>query len=229
MPWLAFLLARLLAFGQSPSPQPVDAVTFAARPKAVYLPVREAANALGWPLEYDRLVELVRLKGKNLDPFAPQLSDGTWLISTADLATMGATVGDGQIQSDGRSLRYRIGAKRVLVDLKTQVLRAWQGDRLVYRWSVSSGREGKETPNGDFRVLGKEPMHISTIYGSPMPFSVHVTGNIYIHGSNLFASTPGSHGCIRLPLMESRNIAEEFYNWIDLGTPIRVVGAYAFK
>lgn len=213
----------LLAIPPSPT---IDAVSFASKPGLVFVPVREAAKCLHWPMSYDPAVELINLRGKTLDPYAPRLSDGTWLISLNELAEMGARVDRNSVTFDGLGFVAQVGDKSVFVDLKSQVLWARQGKRLVYRWEVSSGRQGKETPTGAYRALGKEPMHISTLYGSPMPFSIHVTGNIYIHGSAQFSSTPGSHGCIRLPLMETRNIAEEFYNWIDVGTPIRVRGAY---
>jgi lipoprotein-anchoring transpeptidase ErfK/SrfK len=203
-------------------------VTFASQPTAIYVPVREASNLLGWSMTYDPAVELITLKGKVLDPFAPQLSDGTWLISLEGLKALGAHVSGSAVKSDAHRFVVALGPKRVRVDLKAQRLWAWQGSRLVYSWPVSSGREGKETPNGDFKSGTKEPMHISTIYGSPMPYSVHVTGNIYIHGSAGFTTAPGSHGCIRLPLMERRNVAEEFYNWIEPGTPVSIRGAYEF-
>jgi hypothetical protein len=206
----------------------LDAVTFASQPEAIYLPVREVADALDWDLKYDPVVELVTLHGETLDPFYPRLSDGTFLVPVSQLAHLGARYQQRKISDGSRSLQFRIGDKRVTVDLKAQTLRAWQGDRLIYLWPVSSGREGKETPNGDFKALGKEEMHISTIYGSPMPYSVHVTGNIFIHGSAGFSSAPGSHGCIRLPLMSTRNVAEEFYNWIEIGVAIKVRGSYKF-
>jgi lipoprotein-anchoring transpeptidase ErfK/SrfK len=207
---------------------PVELVTFAERPKRAFIPIREAATLLGWGMTYDPVVELVTLKGKTLDPALPRLSDGTWLISTDELRDMGAKVTAATISFGSRAFATSIGPKRVEVDLKSQVLKAWQGRRLIYLWSISSGREGKATPNGDFKAKEKEPMHMSKLYGSPMPYSVHLAGNIYIHGSDRFSSQPGSHGCIRLPLMETRNIAREFYDWIDTGTPVRVKGAYSF-
>lgn len=212
-----------------PGAGPIDGVTFASQPGVVYLPAREVADALGWDLDYDPAVELVTLHGEILDPYYPRLSNGAVLVPVTELAKLGATVREAKITASSRSFTFQVGEKRVTVNLKTQILKAWQGSRLVYQWPVSSGREGKETPNGDFQALGKEKMHISTLYGSPMPFSVHVTGNIFIHGSASFTTKPGSHGCIRLPLMSTRNVAEEFYNWIDLGVPIQVRGAYKFQ
>lgn len=206
----------------------VDAVTFASRPHELFLPARDVARELKWKLDYDDVVQLAKLKGHTLSPLEPQLSDGTILISTKDLVPLGARIAKDRISSGQHAFVVRIGAKRVSVDLKSQILRAWQGDRLVYQWPVSSGREGKETPAGDFKAQKKEPMHISTIYGSPMPFSVHINGNIFIHGSDRFSSLPGSHGCIRLPFMETRNVAEEFYNWIEIGVPVSIRGSFRF-
>jgi lipoprotein-anchoring transpeptidase ErfK/SrfK len=221
VPWTAFVLVS--------GSEAIDLVTFAEHPKKVYVPAREAATLLGWPVRYDPVVDLLTIKERTLDPALPKLSDGTLLISTDELRQLGATVGPNAITFGAKRFATRVGPKRVEVDLKSQVLHAWQGKRLIYRWAVSSGREGKETPNGDFRAQEKEPMHISKLYGSPMPFSVHIFGNIYIHGSDRFSSQPGSHGCIRLPLMEDRNIAKEFFDWIDTGTPVRVKGAYGFQ
>jgi hypothetical protein len=222
------LLAILLVI-VAPSAQPIDGITFANKPGVVYVPVREASKLLSWPMEYDGDVELIKLKGITLDPVRPQLSDGTWLISLSELAKLGANVKGRHAQSSGNAFNVKVGSKRVSIDLHAQILKAWQGDRLVYQWRISSGREGKETPSGSYKAGRKEPMHISTIYGSKMPYSVHVTGNIFVHGSSSFSGSPGSHGCIRLPLMSTRNVAEEFYNWIETGVPIQVQGAYKFK
>lgn len=197
----------------------LEGVTFADRPQEVYVVVREAAKALGWEVGYDPVLDFARLRGQILDPFGRQFSDGTRLISLKTLKAMGMGTAPFQVV---------IGKKRVVVDLTTQRLRAWQGSKAVYDWPISSGREGKATPTGSFVAGIKEKMHLSTLYGSPMPFSVHVVGNIFIHGSDRITDTPGSHGCIRLPLSSRRNCAEEFFHWIEPGTPIKIVGAYDF-
>jgi len=67
-------------------------------------------------------------------------------------------------------------------------------------------------------------MHRSRLYhNAPMPWSVQVHENIFIHGFRKVPRRPSSHGCIRLPLTGA-NPAKWFYNWIDLGTPISIKG-----
>ena len=119
----------------------------------------------------------------------------------------------------------RFADKHVEVDLANQRLRAYQGARLVLDSHISSGREGRKTPPGDFRAGPlKSPMHRSRLYhNAPMPWSVQVHENIFIHGFQKVPRHPASHGCIRLPLAGA-NPAKWFYNWIDLGAPISIKG-----
>ena len=83
----------------------------------------------------------------------------------------------------------------------------------------------EKTPAGEFRAGPvKSRMHRSRLYhNAPMPWSVQVHENIFIHGFRKVPRRPSSHGCIRLPLTGA-NPAKWFYNWIDLGTPISIKG-----
>ena len=113
------------------------------------------------------------------------------------------------------------GPKRVVVDKSQQVLRAYEGNRVVLQTRISSGRRGRETPNGSFRAQSKSLMHYSRLYdNAPMPYSVQFAGNYFIHGFSSVPNYPASHGCIRVPL----GPAQQFYNWVDYGTPVRIVG-----
>jgi len=117
-----------------------------------------------------------------------------------------------------------MGEKRVVVDKTHQVLRAYQGGTLVFESRVSTGRRGKETPNGVFHVRGKSLMHYSRLYqNAPMPYSVQIAGNYFIHGFSYVPDYPASHGCIRLPLDGE---AEWFYHWATPGTPVAVTGRW---
>ena len=117
--------------------------------------------------------------------------------------------------------RQESGPKRVVIDKSRQVLRAYEGNQVVLESRVSTGRRGRETPSGYYRARSKSLMHYSRLYhNAPMPYSVQLAGNYFIHGFSSVPNFPASHGCIRLPVDNAR----ELYNWIDHGTPVAIVG-----
>ena len=130
-------------------------------------------------------------------------------------ALMGAT---------GELLAAQTGSgKRVVINKTDQTLRAYENGHLVFKSRVSTGKEGKQTPSGNFRAESKSRMHRSRLYNNaPMPYSVQFSGNYFIHGFSSVPNRPASHGCIRLPLNE----APTFYNWVTPGTPITVTGKW---
>jgi len=114
--------------------------------------------------------------------------------------------------------------KFVVVDKTNQELRGYQSGLLVFQTRISTGRPGRETPSGVYRVQSKSLMHYSTLYeNSPMPYSVQISGNYFIHGFDLVPNFPASHGCIRVPLT-GENPAREFYSWVNEGTKVVVAG-----
>jgi hypothetical protein len=71
----------------------------------------------------------------------------------------------------------------------------------AYRWPVSTGRRGHETPAGIFRPIRLERHWYSRLYDmTPMPWSVFFHGGYAVHGTmeayNL--GHAASHGCVRL-------------------------------
>lgn len=125
-----------------------------------------------------------------------------------------------QIEKENR--RGFGGPKRVEINLTEQKLRAYEGNRLVMQTHISSGRGGA-TPTGSFTAGPyKAQNHYSSLYhGAHMPWSVQVNGHIFIHGFSSVPNYPASHGCIRVPITGT-NPARRFYNWVDVGTPIRI-------
>lgn len=116
--------------------------------------------------------------------------------------------------------------KHVVVDKTAQMLRAYEGDRLVFQSRVSTSKWDRFTPNGQFTAGDKERMHYSKLFhNAPMPYSVQVVGDIFIHGFTSVPNHPASHGCIRLPL-DGGNPAKRFYEWIETGTPIEIIGQW---
>ena len=115
------------------------------------------------------------------------------------------------------------GSKWVEINLTDQKLRAYEGNRLVLATPISSGRN-RSTPTGNF-IAGpyKAENHYSSLYhGAHMPWSVQINGDIFIHGFSSVPEYPASHGCVRVPLT-GNNPAKHFYDWVEVGTPVRIV------
>src|SRR5213082_316825 len=238
MHWLTRLGVLLLALTISASGleaisiEELDGISFADDPHMLFVPIEEIASALRWGMQMDQESGQISLNGYLLDAtHLRKLTDGTLLVPLDELERAGATItwsNDGMqalVASDHTKIAIPFANKRVEVDLANQRLRAYQGNRLVLDSSISTGREGKKTPSGEFKAGPvKSRMHRSRLYhNAPMPWSVQVHENIFIHGFRKVPRRPASHGCIRLPLT-GPNPAKWFYNWIDLGTPISIKG-----
>lgn len=227
----ALFLTTLFVFAQALSSWggTIEAVTFNAEPGKLFLPVDEAVEELKWPLRRDDMGKVFQLNEMMLPPGALRaLTDGTELVSTDQLVQAGAEVSPsdekGRVRVGGffRGFTLVVSPQRVLVSLKRQQLQGWQGDRLVLQTRISSGRNGR-TPAGEFRAGPfRTVMHHSTLYqNAPMPWSVQINGNVFIHGFTSVPNYPASHGCIRMPLNEG-NPAKFFYEWVLNGTPVSV-------
>jgi hypothetical protein len=93
-------------------------------------------------------------------------------------------------------------AVEITVDKSTQEMVVAQDGRPLYRWAVSTGRPGYDTPNGKFRAFRMEKDHFSKEWDdAPMPFSIFFTQKGHaIHGylDTKNIGRPASHGCVRL-------------------------------
>lgn len=110
----------------------------------------------------------------------------------------------------------------IVVNIAEQRAYVYRGQALVAASTVSTGRDGHETPAGTFTILQKHADHRSTIYdGAPMPFMQRLTWDgIAIHaGRN--PGFPASHGCIRVPTA----FAKKLFAVTTVGTTVTVVGA----
>jgi hypothetical protein len=70
----------------------------------------------------------------------------------------------------------------------------------IGRSSVSTGKQGHETPTGVFTILQKNADHHSNLYNNaPMPFMQRLTWDgVALHAGKI-PGYPASHGCVRLP------------------------------
>jgi lipoprotein-anchoring transpeptidase ErfK/SrfK len=122
---------------------------------------------------------------------------------------------------------------RVEVDLKRQMAQFWQDGKLVRVIPVSSGNgahycvpkdkgggcDVAVTPGGSYRadrkIQGDRESKLGHLYDP-----VYFNGGIAIHGSGSVPAGPASHGCIRVPMWESRWV----YDNVAIGEPVYVVG-----
>lgn len=224
------LCSVLIGTGLLHAASATDAVTFAVEPGAVYVPLDEAARELRIEVLRDDAGRCIRIE--NLDVKAGSLRKlvgGSELVSAGDLQKAGAEIDIGPdnntitIRKGLRRFSLIAGPKRVEVNLASQQLCAWQGDRLVLQCRVSSGRHGS-TPAGNFTAgpFRARMHHSSRYHNAPMPWSVQINGHVFIHGFTSVPNYPASHGCIRLPLDEG-NPAKFIFEWIDNGSPVRVL------
>lgn len=140
------------------------------------------------------------------------------------------------------------GSPHIEVKLGEQRAYYYKGDQLVGISQVSTGREGHDTPTGDFKVLQKDKDHRSSLYGDYVDVHNPTTvvkanvelgvdpkppGTVFLGSSMPFflrvtngvglhtgylPGVPASHGCIRMPGF----MAENFFNNTPLGTPVSI-------
>ncbi len=118
--------------------------------------------------------------------------------------------------------------KLIHVDLPTQLVTAFEGDKMVFSSRCSSGSKGTRTPLGDFLTYHKGPsVHmnnqdedVKNHYDLPgVPWCSFFTsyGNAF-HGTYWHNDygRPRSHGCVNLPSEDAKWI----YRWSRPNVPI---------
>lgn len=131
--------------------------------------------------------------------------------------------------------------KRIEVNLTTQTLSAFENDRLVFTYLISSGTWNR-TPTGIFKIWAKVrsqkmsggSKELGTYYYLPnVPYilffyneNIPKKVGYSIHGTYWHSNfgTPMSHGCINMKTPE----AEQIYNFADKDTPIIIYGKYTY-
>ncbi|MDX3929050.1 MAG: L,D-transpeptidase family protein [Shinella sp.] len=106
------------------------------------------------------------------------------------------------ILSSGTALSSTLeGPLQIIVSKDLQSLKVYDGDVVVAKSKVSTGKAGHSTPTGIFSIIEKKRMHHSNLYDdAPMPFMQRLTwSGIALHASSHVPSYPASHGCVRMP------------------------------
>jgi lipoprotein-anchoring transpeptidase ErfK/SrfK len=124
---------------------------------------------------------------------------------------------------------FKIGESVVAVASTTaHHVRIYKNRRLWATWPISTGRPGKDTPNGTYLTIEKEnpARMVGPDYDIQVPWSVLFTwsGN-YMHDASWSVGVQGyanvSHGCVNL----SPEHAQTYYELAVPGDPVTVTGS----
>jgi lipoprotein-anchoring transpeptidase ErfK/SrfK len=81
-----------------------------------------------------------------------------------------------------------------------------------FKWDVSTGMRGFDTPRGSYKVSWLDEHHKSKQYNdAPMPYSIFFNNGRAIHGFAGGVGGPASHGCVRL----STGNAKTLFHLVD--------------
>jgi len=138
------------------------------------------------------------------------------------------------------------GAPSIIIRLSEQRAYFYKSHTLVGISTISTGREGFNTPCGRFHIIQKDKDHVSSRFGdyddaagniikkeidrekdkmppgakydgAKMPYFMRIVGGTGMH-EGFLPGYPASHGCIRMPGF----MAQAFFRNVELGTPVEI-------
>jgi hypothetical protein len=144
---------------------------------------------------------------------------------------------DGDHASGSPSIKISLGEQRAYF---------YKSGVLVGVSQLSTGREGLNTPTGNYKIIQKDKDHASSLFGdyvdasgqvvkanvdikkdpkppgthfkgTPMPYFMRIVSGTGLHAGYL-PGYPASHGCIRMPEF----MAEDFFRSVSVGTPVTI-------
>jgi lipoprotein-anchoring transpeptidase ErfK/SrfK len=195
-----------------PEPEPVTAANYNG-PKTTH--IVEPGQELGliakqYNVPLSDLVSLNNISNPDLLYVGQQLTipaAGEYVPSAAEAPAPSTTVG-----------------KAIVVSVGKQRIYAYENGALVRSHLTSTGRPNTPTVLGDYKIYVKyaaDDMSGPGYYLPQVPYTMYFYQGYAIHGTywhNSFGR-PMSHGCVNLPVDES----QWFFNWAEVGTPVRVV------
>ncbi len=152
---------------------------------------------------------------------APAMASGSKVSSPLQLARQAEKLKPGDWVWAPRI--SRTGPVLVYVDLDRQLATVYRNGVRIGVSTISSGKDGYETPRGVFTILEKDIDHRSRTYdNAPMPYQQRLTWKgVALHAGNL-PGFPASHGCVRLPLEFSKLL----FKTTEMGGTVVIAGSH---
>lgn len=115
--------------------------------------------------------------------------------------------------------------QEIVIDLSIQKAYALEDGHIVFQGRISSGKKGRETPNGVYNIMQKKRHHKSNLWpkpngGAKMPYMMRLTNSGIAMHLGYVPNRPASHGCIRL----QKGFAKKMFRWARVGTKVVVEG-----
>ena len=125
--------------------------------------------------------------------------------------------------------QFKIGRSLIVVASASEhSMKVFKDRKLYATWPISTGRPGKDTPNGTYLSIEKaNPQHmVGDDYDIQVPYSVRFTwSGDFIHAAPWSVGSQGyanvSHGCVNL----APERAQTYYYWSIPGDPVTVTGS----
>lgn len=114
--------------------------------------------------------------------------------------------------------------KFILIAKNIPFLGWYERGKLIGDTQICIGKMFGWTKAGVYRILDKDPDHISNTYTNafgepaPMPYALRIYDRVWIHMGDVIGGYC-SHGCINLPMEPS----EKVYQWADKNTTVAIV------
>lgn len=127
---------------------------------------------------------------------------------------------------DENVLGGRFPGKYIEIVLSQQALYCFEGENLINKFTISTGKWSMPTPRGQRAIYSKTERAWSETYGLYMPWWNDIGGGYGIHElpewpggakeGEGHLGIPVSHGCVRLGV----GAAQWVYDWAPIGTPV---------
>jgi hypothetical protein len=147
--------------------------------------------------------------------------DGRPVVTTAVYKRL-----DALTHTHGRLPKACLKPKKALcVDMTQLVLRLVEGGRTILTTDARFGTPDHPTLKGIFRVYRKHANHVSSQYGTPMPYAMFFHGGEAVHYSRYFLTDGyygASHGCVNL---RDLAVAKWLFHVIPVGAPVVIYGS----
>lgn len=199
---------------EADTPQPVPQ-NFTSDSDSIILPQKPAKMALTKPHLSTEPPQTATL------PLAPAKPEPVYVNPLKLVGPIGpmpsaepAKISTGKLQ-----LAYqpaRPDEKWIEVNVTTQKLIAWEGEKPVMFFTVSTGLPGTPTVLGQFNIYWKLESTLMTGYNyylPDVPYTMYFYGGYGLHGTYWHSNfgQPMSHGCVNLKTEE----AKQLFEWAD--------------